>query len=102
MSSFHLDPRARLHLDRRGAAVVGGMLVGGQPTRVLRLGGPAAAAVARWRTGAEVRDPEVHGARVRAVLAAGRTQPAGCHLHGAAEQRLARRLHDAGLGPDGL
>ena len=111
MSSFLLDPRVRLHLDRRGGRraagqLVGGMLVGGQPTRVLRLGGPAAAAVARWRTGPAIPADradggEVHGLQVCGGDAAG-TQVlgdvGGCELHGDAELRLARRLHDAGLG----
>ena len=87
MSSFQLDPQARLHLDRRGDRLVGGMLVGGQPTRVLRLGGPAAAAVARWRPGPAFPADGAPGGDVR-----------GCRLQGDAELRLARRLHDAGLG----
>ena len=67
VTEFRLDRRARLHVDGRG-----GLLVGGGPTRVLRLGLPAAQAVAGWRSGGAVR--------------------------GGAELRLAQRLHDAGLG----
>jgi mycofactocin system glycosyltransferase len=61
-----LDPSARLHRDAGG-----GLLLGGQPFRVLRLGGPAAEVLARWRTSPDV--------------AAG------------AETVLARRLHGLGL-----
>ena len=68
------------------------MLVGGLPTRVLRLGGPAAAVVARWRTGPEIRHVGARGVGARGVGAR------GVVVRGDAELRLARRLHDAGLG----
>lgn len=65
--SFTLDRRARLHLGPHG-----GLLVGGTPVRVLRLGAQAARRVAAWTAG----EPPT----------------------GAAELRLARRLHDDGAG----
>lgn len=71
--------------------LVGGMLVGGQPTSVLRLGGPAAAAVARWRANSATPVDRTVGGQ---QLCGG----GGDQLRGDAELRLARRLHDAGLG----
>jgi mycofactocin system glycosyltransferase len=64
--TVELDPGARLH---EGSA--GGLLVGGQPLRVLRLSAAGAAAVGRWRSGPVPVGP--------------------------AERALAARLHEAGL-----
>ena len=64
---FVLDRRSRLH-----TGPAGGLLVGGQPLRVLRLAPNAQDAVTGWRAGAPV--------------------PVG------PPWRLARRLHDLGLG----
>jgi len=64
--TLELDRAARLHTGARG-----GLLLGGQPLRVLRLNPTAVRALQRWRTGAPVA--------------------------GATELVLARRLHDSGV-----
>ena len=67
MTTVEVDPGTRLH-----AGPGGGLLVGGQPLRVLRLNPAAARVVARWRDG-------------------------GAAPAGPAETALAARLHSYGL-----